>query len=163
MEVARRALLRGVDQENIRRSKKVTILHRNILKKCFELFAQHHFWVKPVSKDELGRLCAEKNINMGKIHRNANGMLTNACLSPKCQHFLVPMTRVEMRAHMALWCRRKPNRFHADTIAHLKSGVSPKQITADYFRNGKVSAKYGKDEQFVEEYIASIAEVVLHK
>ena len=55
-------------------------------------------------------------------------MISNACMSPKCKYYLMPLKQAEFSDHMRLWKKRMPNRFHFEAAMLLKSKKTVEEV-----------------------------------
>lgn len=55
-------------------------------------FQKTHFDILPMTKAKLLKLCEERNIDPSTLKLNeSSGLLSNACQSPHCSHYLKPL------------------------------------------------------------------------
>jgi len=66
------------------------------------------------------------HININSLSINAStGMIQNACMSPHCKYYLVPMKQRELIDHLKLWSGQMPPRFHMTVTNYILQKKTP--------------------------------------
>lgn len=110
------------------------IATRKKLQKEFTLFFRDiHRQILPMHPESLKKYCAEKGISFDnyKVH-DASLLLRNACLAPKCKHFLIP--KEHLGHHMDVWEKNLPRAFHSTVRAYYKESA---EVIYEHFAKGE--------------------------
>lgn len=132
-------------------------IQSQILSQCrsmyFNEFKKCHFETKPLTWEEIRKLCEVKNIDYNKLKYNADSMLLqNACQSPSCPHFLKPSAK-RLRDHLGGWQEKMPRGFHFYISNHIS--LKDEEIYSHYLKERNITSieNYDVDKQYVIDYI----------
>jgi hypothetical protein len=158
---AKKEVLKKIDFKALgpNQGKQVKEAKRLIEGRYSKLFEKTHFGIAPMRKEQLVEECQKRHTNLKEIHWNeATGMISNACMSPKCKYYLVPLKQSEFSDHMRLWKKRMPARFHFEAAMLLKSKKSVPEVYEELIKTGRVNlARHQKSKEEVVDYIRLIA------
>lgn len=133
-----------------------------ILSKCkqqyFEEFQKCHFDVKPLRWKEIKAHCEANGTDATKIKYTKDTMLvTNACQSPDCPHFLKPNSK-RLRDHLGGWQEKMPRGFHMFVNNHM--GNTEEDIYGLFVKQRGISEieKYGLTAEKAIEYVRIVKE-----
>jgi hypothetical protein len=131
-----------------------------ILSKCklqyFSEFQKNHWEVKPLKWDQIQTYCTANNIDATQIKYTKDSMLvTNACQSPDCPHFLKPNPK-RLRDHLGGWQEKMPRGFHLFVNNHM--GSTEEEIYGLFVteRGIKEIEKYGLTREKAVEYVRTV-------
>jgi len=132
-------------------------IQNQILSQCrsmyFSEFKKYHFETKPLTWEEIVKLCCQKGIDHSKLKWSSDTMLLqNACQSPSCPHFLKPSAK-RLRDHLGGWQEKMPRGFHAFINNHIS--LSNEEIYEQFLKERGISnvETLDVDKDYVIDYI----------
>jgi len=142
------------------KSKFVQRVKTQILSKCkiqyFEEFQKCHFNVRPLLWEEIVSHCKASGSDHTKIkYVEGSRLVTNACQSPDCPHFLKPNSK-RLRDHLGGWQTKMPRGFHLFVNNHM--GSTEEEIYQMFVtqRGIKEIEKYGLTKDATVEYVKMV-------
>lgn len=139
-------------------SKLILKLNEVLPKMYFDTFKDVHFEIIPLTEEKVKAECKKLTIPFSSIQFNpATGLSMNACMAPKCPHFLQSKNK-PIRNHMSGWQGTMPKCFHSHVKA--KKTFTPAEIF-DFLRlqyGIQGDEMYGYPKDRVITYIAHLVD-----
>ncbi len=162
LDDVKREVFKQIDMKALgpNQGRQIKQLKKIIEDRYVDTFQRTHFGIAPLTKAHLLEQCAERGVKVKDLSWNeTTGMISNACMSPRCKFFLQPLKQHDFSEHMRLWKKSRPTRFHHTVVLKLKQKVKPLEIFDYLIKSGEVDlAKHKKTKEEVLDYIRLIAE-----